>query len=69
MAAALGETTNPKEDPVPQREAAPAGAPCWVELYVSDPDKAQDFCGPRFGWKGESAGEEFGGYINFLRDG
>jgi predicted enzyme related to lactoylglutathione lyase len=54
---------------VPQRNAAPIGAPCWVELYTSDPQKCQDFYGQLFGWTAESAGKEYGGYISFSKDG
>lgn len=45
------------------------GAPCWIDLYSSDPDKATDFYGQLFGWTTESAGPEFGGYFTFLKDG
>lgn len=38
------------------------GAPCWIDLYSSDTEKATDFYGPLFGWTTESAGPEFGGY-------
>jgi len=54
---------------VPKRDSAPVGAPCWVDLFTSDPDKAQDFYSQLFGWTAESAGEEYGGYINFSKDG
>jgi len=54
---------------VPLRIEAPLGAPCWVDVYSSDTDKAQAFYGELFGWTAESAGEEFGGYINFAKDG
>jgi uncharacterized protein len=45
------------------------GAPCWIDLYSSDTDKATDFYGQLFGWTTESAGPEFGGYFTFLKDG
>ncbi|WP_280386315.1 VOC family protein [Nocardia wallacei] len=45
------------------------GDPCWTELYTSDPDAAIEFYGRLFGWTAERAGEEFGGYITFRRDG
>jgi predicted enzyme related to lactoylglutathione lyase len=54
---------------VPKRDEAPIGAPCWVELFTSDPDKARPFYGELFGWTSEASGEEFGGYINFSKDG
>jgi uncharacterized protein len=37
------------------------GAPCWIDLYSSDTDKATEFYGTVFGWTTESAGPEFGG--------
>ena len=54
---------------MPQRESAPIGAPCWIELYTSDTDKARAFYGELFGWTSEEAGEEYGGYINFSKGG
>jgi len=54
---------------MPTRDAAPLGAPCWVECFTSDPDKARAFYGELFGWTSEDAGEEYGGYINFSKDG
>jgi predicted enzyme related to lactoylglutathione lyase len=54
---------------VPFRESAPLGAPCWIDLFTSDPDKAREFYGRLFGWTSESAGDEYGGYINFSKDG
>ncbi|MBF6163239.1 VOC family protein [Streptomyces gardneri] len=45
------------------------GDPCWVELYTSDPDRSIAFYRDLFGWTAESAGEEFGGYITFRKDG
>jgi len=54
---------------VPQRASAPIGAPCWVDLFTSDPDKSRAFYGELFGWTAEEAGEEYGGYVNFLEGG
>lgn len=54
---------------MPKRDSAPLGAPCWVDLFTSDPEKAQEFYGQLLGWTAESAGEEYGGYINFSQDG
>ncbi|GAC1372641.1 MAG: VOC family protein [Actinomycetota bacterium] len=54
---------------MPHRDAAPVGAPCWVDLFSSDPDKSRDFYGQLFGWTSEATGEEYGGYINFSKDG
>ena len=45
------------------------GAPCWIDLYSSDTDKATEFYGKVLGWTTQSAGPEFGGYFTFLKDG
>ncbi|BDN84503.1 hypothetical protein YM3MPS_46950 [Mycobacterium pseudoshottsii] len=45
---------------MPIRNAAPLGAPCWIDLTTSDIDRAQDFYGTVFGWTFESAGPEYG---------
>jgi len=54
---------------VPIRDGAPLGAPCWIDLTTSDVARAQDFYGTVFGWTFESAGPEYGGYINAAKDG
>jgi predicted enzyme related to lactoylglutathione lyase len=54
---------------VPTRDTTPIGAPCWIELFTSDTDKGRAFYGELFGWTSEAAGEEFGGYISFFKDG
>jgi len=54
---------------VPQRDSAPVGAPCWVDLFTSDPDRSRAFYGQLFGWTSEDTGEEFGGYVLFHKDG
>lgn len=54
---------------MPTREAIPAGAPCWLDLFTSDPDRATEFYGTLFGWTAVSAGEEYGGYVTFSKDG
>ena len=54
---------------MPKRDSAPIGAPCWVDLLSSDPDKSRAFYGELFGWTSEDAGEEYGHYINFAKDG
>ena len=53
---------------MPTRDVAPKGAPCWFDLSSSDTAKSRAFYGELFGWTGE-ANEEFGGYINFQRNG
>lgn len=54
---------------MPQRVTAPIGAPCWVDLFTSNPEKIRPFYGELFGWTAEDAGEEYGGYVNFSKDG
>src|ERR1700722_3864572 len=54
---------------MPARDTAPAGAPCWVDLLTSDPERSRDFYGQLFGWTSTDPGEEFGGYFNFSKDG
>src|SRR5689334_13889915 len=54
---------------MPLRDAAPVGAPCWVDLYTSDTDKARSFYGSLFGWTAEDADPDFGGYFNYSKDG
>jgi predicted enzyme related to lactoylglutathione lyase len=45
------------------------GAPCWIDLYSSDTDKAAEFYGRLLGWKAEPADQRFGGYFTFTKDG
>lgn len=45
------------------------GSPLWIDVFSSDPDRAADFYGTLFGWTAEGTGDEFGGYVNFSRDG
>lgn len=47
----------------------PLGAPCWIDLATSDIERAQQFYGAVFGWTFESAGPEYGGYVNAFVDG
>ena len=54
---------------MPTRQGAPLGAPCWIDLLSSDLDRAQQFYGAAFGWTFESAGPEYGGYVNASKDG
>lgn len=51
------------------RDAAPVGAPCWIDLMTSDPARSRAFYGELFGWTAEEGSEEFGGYFNFSKDG
>ena len=54
---------------MPKRDRAPLGAPCWVDLFSSDTDRARAFYGELFGWTSEQSGPEFGGYVNFVKNG
>jgi predicted enzyme related to lactoylglutathione lyase len=54
---------------MPKREIAPVGAPCWVDLMTSDTERSRAFYTELFGWSAEAPAEEFGGYINFTKDG
>jgi predicted enzyme related to lactoylglutathione lyase len=54
---------------MPTRDAAPVGAPCWVDLLTSDTDRSRAFYGELFGWTADDPAEEFGGYFNFRKDG
>ena len=51
------------------RDTAPAGAPCWADLWTSDVEGAGRFYGELFGWKAEEPSAEFGGYFMFTRNG
>ncbi|HEV7526488.1 MAG TPA: VOC family protein [Acidimicrobiia bacterium] len=53
---------------MPLRETAPVGAPCWIDLLTSDPDRSRAFYTELFGWKAEEPNAEFGGYWNFVKD-
>jgi len=53
---------------VPIRDGAPAGAPCWIDLFTDDAPAAHAFYGALFGWTVDIA-EDFGGYGTFHRDG
>lgn len=53
---------------MPNRETAPVGAPCWVDVFTTDPDQTRAFYGELFGWKSEEPNAEFGGYFNFTKD-
>ena len=52
-----------------RRETTLKGAPCWIDLFSSDTGRSRAFYGELFGWTSEEAGPEYGGYVNFLRDG
>jgi predicted enzyme related to lactoylglutathione lyase len=54
---------------MPTRDAAPAGAPCWIDLLSSDVEASRSFYSQLFGWSAEEPDPEFGGYFMFTRDG
>lgn len=48
----------------------PAGAPCWIDLMTSDPEKSQAFYTALFGWTYQAGDEEkYGGYTLAFKDG
>ncbi len=47
----------------------PAGTPCWVDLFTSDPERARAFYGAVLGWEFSEPVSEFGGYFSALSDG
>lgn len=54
---------------MPTRTSAPTGAPCWIDLGTPDQAASRAFYGELFGWTSDDPGPEFGGYVNFVRDG
>jgi predicted enzyme related to lactoylglutathione lyase len=54
---------------MPTRDAAPVGAPCWIDLFTSDADRARAFYGELFGWTAEDPNPAYGGYFNFQLNG
>jgi predicted enzyme related to lactoylglutathione lyase len=50
---------------MPQPEGFRPGAPCWAELFTSDPDRARSFYGGLFGWTAFDGGPDYGGYLTF----
>jgi uncharacterized protein len=51
------------------RDGAPLGAPIWIDLATSDIERAKQFYGSVFGWTFETAGPEYGGYVNAFSGG
>lgn len=51
------------------RDHAPAGAPCWTDLWTSDVEGSRAFYTQLFGWEAEAPSPEFGGYFMFTRHG
>ena len=54
---------------MPKRDEAPVGAPCWVDLMTSDTDTVRPFYCELFGWTIDDPGPDYGGYVNFQKDG
>lgn len=54
---------------MPTRDTAAHGAPCWIDLMSSDTRRSREFYCTLFGWAAEEPAEEFGGYVNFTKDG
>lgn len=53
---------------MPKRENAPIGAPVWIDLFTSDPEKSRAFYSELMGWSATEPNADFGGYFNFLKD-
>jgi uncharacterized protein len=51
------------------RDSAPAGSPCWADLWTSDVEGSRTFYSRLFGWEALEPTLEFGGYWMFTRDG
>ena len=54
---------------MPTRDAAPAGAPCWVDLMTSETDRARAFYADVLGWTATDPDHDLGGYFTFQKDG
>jgi uncharacterized protein len=54
---------------MPKPDFSLPGSPCWIDLMTTDPERATAFYGSLFGWTSQGAGEEFGGYVTFSKDG
>jgi predicted enzyme related to lactoylglutathione lyase len=54
---------------VPLRDSVPDGAPVWIDLASSDPQRSQDFYARLFGWTVQEMGPDFGNYVNFSKNG
>jgi uncharacterized protein len=53
---------------MPTRNHAPAGSPCWADLWTSDVEGSRRFYGDLFGWEAGEPDPEFGGYFIFNRE-
>ncbi len=51
------------------RDTAPAGAPCWADLWTTDVEGSRRFYSQLFGWEALEPSPGFGGYWMFDRGG
>lgn len=51
------------------RDTAPAGAPCWADLWTTDVAGSRRFYSQLFGWEALEPSPEFGGYWMFTMGG
>src|SRR5215207_5814451 len=49
-----------RRNTMPQRDTAPLGAPCWVDVMTPDPDKTRAFYAELFDWKIDDPGPDYG---------
>src|SRR5690554_5427188 len=54
---------------MPSRESTPPGAPGWIDLSSSDPERAGKFYSELFGWSAEASSSELGDHVSCLRNG
>ncbi|MDO8363660.1 MAG: VOC family protein [Actinomycetota bacterium] len=52
-----------------RRDITPDGAPCWIELFTTEPDQSRPFYCDLFGWQSQETSADYGGYVNFTKDG
>lgn len=50
-------------------DAVETGNPCWADIMTSDIAATRAFYGALLGWESDEPNEEFGGYVNFTKDG
>ena len=50
-------------------DAVEIGNPCWADVMTSDMAATRAFYGALLGWDSDEPNEEFGGYVNFTKDG
>ena len=55
---------------MPTRDTAwPNGTPCWIDYGAADLEAAKAFYADLLGWEYTEGSEEYGGYINALKNG